>query len=154
MYPQKQHQQRPKVITKCFLLPSKTWKPNCPFCRNIISLKNLVIYHYYQQRSYSINTYIRPSVRFRRKRDFLGPYIEQSSHFFCDIPLVYEHLFYKYFVRWSIGQATKGKRASVLMDVVILVESYNYSIYSTFHLSISILLRTTRTTMYKRRAAV
>ena len=24
------------------------------------------------------------------------------------IPLIYEHLFYKYFVRWSVGQATKG----------------------------------------------
>ncbi len=37
------------------------------------------------------------------------------------IPLVYEHPFYKYFVRRSVGQATKGKRASLLMDVVILV---------------------------------
>ncbi len=37
------------------------------------------------------------------------------------IPLVYEHLFYKYFVRRSVGQATKGERASLLMDVVILV---------------------------------
>ena len=37
------------------------------------------------------------------------------------IPLVYEHLFYKYNVRRSVGQATKGKRASLLMDVVILV---------------------------------
>ena len=39
------------------------------------------------------------------------------------IPLVYEHLFYKYFVRRSVGQATKGKRASILMDVVIFVTS-------------------------------
>ncbi len=39
------------------------------------------------------------------------------------IPLVYEHLFYKYFVRRSVGQATKGKKASLLMDVVILVYS-------------------------------
>ncbi len=37
------------------------------------------------------------------------------------IPLVYEHIFYKYFVRRSVGQATKSKRASLLMDVVILV---------------------------------
>ncbi len=37
------------------------------------------------------------------------------------IPLVYEHLFYKYFVRRSVGQATKDIRASLLMDVVILV---------------------------------
>ena len=40
------------------------------------------------------------------------------------IPLVYEHLFYKYFVRRSVGQATKGKRASLLMDVVILVKLF------------------------------
>ena len=60
------------------------------------------------------------------------------------IPLVYEHLFYKYFDRQSVGQATKGNNvkmsfrpqfqfslvhtyflkfetASLLMDVVILV---------------------------------
>ena len=37
------------------------------------------------------------------------------------IPLEYEHLFYKYYVRQSVGQATKGKRASLLVDVVILV---------------------------------
>ncbi len=48
-------------------------------------------------------------VRFRGKRDFMH------------IPLVFEHLFYKYFVLRSVGQATKGKRASLLMDVVILV---------------------------------
>ena len=32
-------------------------------------------------------------------------------------------LLYKYFVRRSIGQATKGKRASLLIDVVILIKS-------------------------------
>ncbi len=54
-----------------------------------------------------------------RKRDFLGLYI------FCvHIALVYEHLFFKYLVRRSVGQATKGKRASLLMDVVILVLIY------------------------------
>ena len=47
------------------------------------------------------------------------------------IPLIYVHLFYKYFVRRSDGQATKGRnvkcgkskiqRASLFMDVVILV---------------------------------
>ena len=37
------------------------------------------------------------------------------------IPLVYEHLFYKYFVRRSADQATKGKRALLPMDVFILV---------------------------------
>ncbi len=41
-------------------------------------------------------------------------------------PLVYENLFYKYFVRRSVGQATKGKRASLLMDVVILDFYLNY----------------------------
>ncbi len=50
------------------------------------------------------------------------------------IPLVCEHLFYKYFVRQSVGQATKGKRASLLMDVVILVykdfETQGNRIYS------------------------
>ena len=42
------------------------------------------------------------------------------------IPLVYEHLFYKYFVRRSVGQATKGKRASLLLNIVIHVFSLLY----------------------------
>ncbi len=37
------------------------------------------------------------------------------------IPLINEHLFCKYFVRVSVGNATKGKKALLLMDVVILV---------------------------------
>ena len=71
----------------------------------------------------SVCTYVYLSVRFRGKRDFLGPYIRQSSHFLyahsCCIS--YEHLFYKYLVRRSVSQAKKGKRASLFMDVVILV---------------------------------
>ena len=47
--------------------------------------------------------------------------LEGNMIFCVHIPLVYEHIFYKYFVRRSVGQATKGKRASLLMDVVILV---------------------------------
>ena len=39
------------------------------------------------------------------------------------IPLVYEHLFYKYFVRRSVGQATKGKRASLLWILSSLLDS-------------------------------
>ncbi len=55
-----------------------------------------------------------------QKRLFLGCYLRLIL--FCvHIPLVYEHLFYKYFVLRSVGQATKGKRASLLIDVVILV---------------------------------
>ena len=42
------------------------------------------------------------------------------------IPLVYEHLFYKYFVRQSVSQATKGKKASLHMDVVILAFIQKY----------------------------
>ncbi len=61
-------------------------------------------------------------VRFRGKRDFLGPPYKIELSFFCvHIPLVYEHLFYKYFVRRSVGKATKGKKDSLLMDVVIFV---------------------------------
>ncbi len=33
-----------------------------------------------------------------------------------NIPLIYEHLFYKYFVRRSVVQATKGKRAFILLN--------------------------------------
>ena len=53
------------------------------------------------------------------------------------IPFVYEHLFYKYFVRRSVGQATKGKRASLLMDVVILVLSKTSKLYSVFFINVN-----------------
>ena len=63
-------------------------------------------------------------VRFRGKRDFLGPYI---ALIFCvHIPLLY--LFYKHFVRRSVGQDTKGKRASQIMDVVILVLKLSHGV--------------------------
>ena len=52
---------------------------------------------------------------------FSAPIQDRALIFCVHIPLVYEHLFYKYFVRWSVGQATKGIRASLLMDVVIIV---------------------------------
>ncbi len=45
-------------------------------------------------------------------------------------PIFCEHLFYKYVVRQYVGQATKGKRASLLMDVVILVNCTKW--YFTF----------------------
>ena len=38
------------------------------------------------------------------------------------IPFIYEHLFYKYFVHRSVGQAKKCKKASLLMEVIILVK--------------------------------
>ena len=44
------------------------------------------------------------------------------------IPLVYEHLFYKYFVRRSVGQATKGKRASLLWMLSSLFSLQNINI--------------------------
>ncbi len=52
---------------------------------------------------------------------FSTPNQDNAVIFCVYIPLVYEHLFYKYFVRRSVGQATKSKRASLLVDVVILV---------------------------------
>ncbi len=46
------------------------------------------------------------------------------------IPLSYEHLFYKYYVPRSVGQATKGKRASLLwmLSSLFLVKpaSFNF----------------------------
>ena len=52
---------------------------------------------------------------------FSAPIYDRALIFCVHIPLVYEHLFYKYFVRRSVGQAIKGKKASLVMDVVILV---------------------------------
>ncbi len=52
---------------------------------------------------------------------FSAPIKDRALIFSVYIPLVYEHLFYKYCGGRSVGQATKGKRASLLIDVVILV---------------------------------
>ena len=52
------------------------------------------------------------------------------------IPLVYEHLFYKYFVRRSGRSGYKDKRASLLMDVVILV--YIYLFINLWHIKLKI----------------
>ncbi len=56
-----------------------------------------------------------------RKVIFSAPISDIALIFCVHILLVYEHLLYKYHVRRSVGQATKGKRALLLMDVVILV---------------------------------
>ena len=69
----------------------------------------------------SVRLYVCMSVRFRGNVIFSVPIYDRALIFCVHIPLVVEYLFYKYFVRRSIGQATKGKRASLLMDVVILV---------------------------------
>ena len=29
------------------------------------------------------------------------------------IPLIYEHLFYEYFVHWTVGQTTKGRNVKI-----------------------------------------
>ncbi len=52
---------------------------------------------------------------------FSAPKQDNALIFCVHIALVYKQLFYKYFVRRSVGQATKGKTASLLMYVVILV---------------------------------
>ena len=51
--------------------------------------------------------------------------------FTVQIHFTYEYLFCKYFVRRSVGQATKCRNASLLMDVVILV----FSLLSLKHIS-------------------
>ncbi len=34
---------------------------------------------------------------------------DRAPFFSVPIPLIYEHIFLKYFVRWPVGQATKGR---------------------------------------------
>ena len=48
------------------------------------------------------------STTIRGKRDFLGPLLRYRSIFSVQFPLINEHLFCKYFVRLSVGNATKG----------------------------------------------
>ena len=52
--------------------------------------------------------YVCLSVRARGKRDFFGPQLRYRYNFFLlQIPLINEHLFCKYFVHLSVGNATK-----------------------------------------------
>ncbi len=39
------------------------------------------------------------------------------------IPIIYEHLFYKYIVRRSVSQATKGKNVNVNKRITTLKKS-------------------------------
>ena len=69
---------------------------------------------HFQQKGNYRNTNARPSasmsVRFRGKRDFL----RRQFFLSLQIRLTYEHLFYKYFVRRSVGQDTKGRNVKIL----------------------------------------
>ncbi len=40
---------------------------------------------------------------------FSAPNLDRNKKNSVHIPLIYEHLFYKYFVRRSVDQATKGR---------------------------------------------
>ena len=60
--------------------------------------------------NYSIKANVRPYVRQPRLGGnviFSAPYWDIDPIFFVQIPLIYEHLFCKYFVRLSVGDATK-----------------------------------------------
>ncbi len=42
-----------------------------------------------------------------------APILEKGLFFLCTFLFIYDHLFYKYFVRRSVGQATKGKNVRI-----------------------------------------
>ncbi len=44
---------------------------------------------------------------------FLAPNRDRDLFFSVHIPLIYEHLFYKYVVRPSVGQAAKGRNVKI-----------------------------------------
>ena len=77
----------------------------------------------FQQRSYSLITYVRPSVRMSG----LGGNVlfsgcksnDRGPIFFVQIRLKYEHLFCKYFFRCSAGLATKGRNVKILKTRLI-----------------------------------
>ncbi len=82
----------------------------------------LILCYFYQQRSYSINANVRPSVclsvRFRGKRDFHGRYIRQSSHFLCTF-LLYMSIYSTNIL--SVGLSVRLQKSFATMDVAILV---------------------------------
>ena len=50
---------------------------------------------------------------------FLAPNWDIALIFFVHIPLTNEHLFCKYFVRWSAGLATKGRNVKNMNNILI-----------------------------------
>ena len=68
----------------------------------------------FYQRSYSIITNVCPSSTFRGKRDFLGSLLRQTAGFFSvHIPVINEHIFYKYFVRQNVSLSIKGRNVKI-----------------------------------------
>ncbi len=63
---------------------------------------------------------VRLSVRFRRKAIFSAPNRERLLIFSVHLPLIYEHLFYKYFVRRSVGQATNGQNVKTPFQLSVV----------------------------------
>ena len=80
--------------------------------------------------------YVCLSVKFKGNVIFSAPNWDIAPFFLVQIPLINEHLFCKYFVRLSVGKATK---ALLLIDVFILVCSLNpfFCLYSPDKLIIS-----------------
>ena len=82
---------------------------------------------------YSINIFVRWSViqatkgrnvKIDIETQFSRHIIEIKIYFLSvHIPLVYVHLFYKYFVRRSVGQVTKGKKLRYLWMLLSLLIS-------------------------------
>ncbi len=92
----------------------------------------------------SLRLYVCMSFRFRGNVIFSSP-IEISLQFFCvQIPLINENLFCKYFVRLSVGNATKGfatygcfHPCFVIRAVMIIYCTYrDYDIKPSSHTSL------------------
>ena len=89
----------------------------------ICSIIKSLTYNFYQ-RNYSINANVRPFVcmyvclsvflyiRLRGKRDSLGPYIRQSSHFFVCTFLLYMSIYSTYIL--SVGLSVRLQKAKEL----------------------------------------
>ncbi len=78
-------------------------KRNCQYQSYFLVAKLL-----YKSKCPSVCMSVSMSVRFRGETWFSKPLIEISLQFcFVQIPLINEHIFCKYFVRLSVGNATK-----------------------------------------------
>ncbi len=56
----------------------------------------------------NVRLYVRMSTTFRGNAIFLAPNWDIAPIFFVQIPLINDHLFCKYFIHLSVGNATKG----------------------------------------------
>ncbi len=100
----------------------------CYFAMMEIQTMNCINCHMATFREKTFYNYLCPSICQVQGETFSVPRADRVLNLSMHIPLIYEHLFYKYFVRQSVGQATKAKELRYLwmLSSLLFLIAYNY----------------------------